>query len=42
MFRKLRDIAAPSGTPFEHQQIGYVLVLDFSNGVHKSAPQAAG
>ncbi|MCW7944836.1 hypothetical protein AAW14_23195 [Streptomyces hygroscopicus] len=23
MFRKLRDIAAPSGTPFEHQSIGY-------------------
>ncbi|MFF8941814.1 hypothetical protein ACF1A5_05930 [Streptomyces sp. NPDC014864] len=23
VFRKLRDIAAPSGTPFEHQSIGY-------------------
>ena len=25
MFRKLRDSAAPSGTPFEHQSIGYAL-----------------
>ncbi|MGV9245227.1 hypothetical protein [Streptomyces sp. NPDC003710] len=23
VFRKLRDVAAPSGTPFEHQSIGY-------------------
>ncbi|MFG2804131.1 MULTISPECIES: hypothetical protein [Streptomyces] len=23
VFRKLRDIAARSGTPFEHQSIGY-------------------
>ncbi|WP_190015332.1 hypothetical protein [Streptomyces lucensis] len=23
VFRKLRDIAVPSGTPFEHQSIGH-------------------
>ncbi|MFD7462821.1 MULTISPECIES: hypothetical protein [unclassified Streptomyces] len=25
MFRKLSDIAAPSGTPLEHRSIGYAL-----------------
>ncbi|CAL9377394.1 hypothetical protein SUDANB1_00995 [Streptomyces sp. enrichment culture] len=25
VFRKLRDIAATSGTPFEHHSIGYAL-----------------
>ncbi|MEU9569121.1 hypothetical protein AB0D62_04415 [Streptomyces massasporeus] len=45
VFRKLTDIAAPSGTPFEHQPIGYAfgyLVARSEKGHVAKAPDKLG